>query len=337
MITCSINSFTVIAKQSENPAADSMQVSKILEKYIVACGGVDALSAINNESRKGTLVRGSTGRVPFEIRSMIPGKWYYEQVFAWGDRIVYLSDGINGWVQDTRQVADMKAGELLYLRLLLDVHAPLRIREFYPVMALSGYEMIGDSQAVVLSATTPEGLTTELSFDRGTGLLLRAGQIYFEDYREAGTVKRPYRIIMDEVKDESRLRLVMQVSEISHDPEIDDSYFSQPECMLAKTESPIHREWEESEPDTAAMEECVGEYQFSQGYSINISREQDHLFFNIIGGGIKYEIRPASDMDYFMRFNNLSFHFVKDDSGMVNVLELGPDRSRKAVRSNAYQ
>jgi len=80
------------------------------------------------------------------------------------------------------------------------------------------------------------------------------------------------------------------------------------------------------------MDECTGEYRFAEGYKIIITREQNHLFFNINSGGLKYEIRPVSALDYFMRFNNLSFHFVKDDSGLVNHLELGPDKTRQAVR-----
>ena len=333
-IIFSISSFTLTASQSENPALDSLQISQILEKYLVACGGAEALDDIKTEFRKGTLVRGITGRVPFEIRSTAEGKWYYEQVFAWGDRIVYRSDGTFGWIQDTRQVSDIKPDEFLYLRLLLDVHAPLRLREFFPDMILAGSEMTGDKDAVILAAKSPEGLETELYFDIETGLLLRAGDIYFEDYRDAGKVKRPYRIIMGNGADENHLRLSMQITEIKHDQNMDNSYFSEPQCMLAPKDSPIYREWKETEPDTTAMDECVGEYQFAQGYNVNITRERDHLFFKITGGGIKYEIRPASDRDYFMKFNNLSFHFIEDDSGQVNHLELGPDRTRKAVRIN---
>jgi hypothetical protein len=119
----------------------------------------------------------------------------------------------------------MNPGEFLYLRLLLDIHAPLKIREFYPDMALAGTEMIDDKEAVVLSVKTPEGLCTTLSFDKKTGLLLRAGDIYFEDYRDAGQVKRPYRIIMNNGTDESHPRLLMQVREILHDQDTDDSFF----------------------------------------------------------------------------------------------------------------
>jgi len=324
-------SLPVDAELSGNLVQDSLQVTRIIEKYVQASGG-DALAEITTEFRKGTLVRGSTGQVPFEIRSKAGGKWYYEQVFAWGDRVVYVSNGFNGWEQDTRQITDLKPEDFLYLRMLLDIHAPLRIREFYPEMVIAGSEMVGDRHAVILAAKSREGLNTELSFDKETGLLLRAGEMYFEDYRDVGKVKRPYRILLGDGSDENNPRLVMRFMKISHDQDIDDSYFSEPICLLAPKDSPIYIEWKETLPDTSAMKECTGEYQYAPGYNLIITREQDHLFFKINDEGIKYEIRPASAIDYFIKYINLSFHFVRDSTGLVSHLELGPDRTRQAVR-----
>lgn len=324
-------SLPVDAELSGNLVQDSLQVTRIIEKYVKACGG-NALADVKTEYRKGTLVRGLAGQVPFEIRSKAGGRWSNEQVFAWGDRVVYLSDGNTGWEQDTKQITDLKPEDFLYLRLLLDIHAPLRIREFYPEMVFAGSEMIGDKHTLILAVKSEEGLSTELSFDEETGFLLRAGEMYFEDYKDAGKIKRPYRILMGNGSDENNPRLVMQVREITHDQDIDDSYFSEPLCLLALKDSPIYIEWKETLADTTAMKECTGEFRYAPGYNIIITREQDHLFFKINEEGIKYEIRPASATDYFIKYINLSFHFVRDSTGLVSHLELGPDRTRRAVR-----
>ena len=50
------------------------------------------------------------------------------------------------------------------------------------------------------------------------------------------------------------------------------------------------------------------------------------------GWGMRLEIRPESETDYFMRFLHRDFHFVKDASGRVTGLETGKDRAQKAKK-----
>jgi hypothetical protein len=50
------------------------------------------------------------------------------------------------------------------------------------------------------------------------------------------------------------------------------------------------------------------------------------------GWGIKVEILPETEMDYFMRFLNREFHFIKDEKGQVFRLELGGEQTLKAKK-----
>jgi len=169
---------------------DSIIVTRIIDSYVQACGG-ESIAEIKSESISGTLVRGRAGYVPFEIKSGPSGQWYYAQTFAWGDQVIYCSNGETGWVQDTKSISAISPEELLYLGLVLDPHAPVRLREIFPEMKLQGSEKIGNSEASTILAKSHAGLSVELSFDDETGLLLRAGDIYFEDYRKTGQVTRP--------------------------------------------------------------------------------------------------------------------------------------------------
>ncbi len=329
-LTSGLSGETIHSARAFGYRDDSVSVTRIIDSYIQACGG-DAIADIKSESITGTLVRGITGGVPFEIKSGAPGQWYYEQTFAWGDQVIYGSDGETAWVQDTKSISAFSPEELIYFT-LLDPHAPVRILEIFPEMKFQGSEKIGNSEASVILAKSPEGMDVELAFDNGTGLLLRAGDIYFEDYRKAGQVTRPFRILLGKKQAEDDSGMIMRFNEIRHNIPLDDSIFELPRCVLPVKESPIYRTWEEVEADTNAMEACVGSYRVSPAFTITFTREKDHLFFSSPGALIKYEIKPASPTEYFLSFGNISFHFVKNESGDVTHVEFGRDRLTQAQK-----
>lgn len=312
---------------------DSISVAEILENYIQASGG-SALAEIRTEIRKGTLLRGVFGRVPLEIVAKVPGKWRYNQTFAWGDQICYGFDGSNAWIQDTKSIVKMNLKQRLDLQLMLDVLAPLRLQEFYPVMRTMGSEKIGEREAAIVLGTSQEGVSTELAFDLETGLLLRAGEIFFEDYRDIGPVKRPFRIILGKGEGEFHPRIIMQFTQILHDVEADDSLFQMPGCILPFEKPPLYTQRKQVEVKTKALEACVGVYQESNSM-YTVTRQQSHLMIEWAGpqgSSGKIEIKPESETDYFIEFLNLEFHFVKDESGNVTHLEIGADRTRKAKK-----
>jgi len=310
------------------------ETAKIIENCISASGGL-ALAAIKTEVRKGTLLRGVTGKVPLEIVAKTPGKWLYHQNFAWGDRVCYGFDGTTAWVQDTRGVSLMGPRQRLDLQLLLDVQAPLNIHKYYPEMAVKGSEKIGGREATTVTATSQDGIHTELAFDNETGLLLRAGEMFLEDYRNVGRVKRPFRILLGKAEGENHLQMKMQFIEIRHDLDVDDARFLPPVGALSFIEAPLFKRREQVEVGIEALEACAGEYQHPELPKVvfTVTRQQNHLMFQRTDWGRqKLEIKPESDTDYFMEFLNIEFHFIKDASGKVTYLEVRTERSVKAER-----
>ena len=69
-------------------------VDAILARYSQAAGG-EALKEISSETRRGSIVRGRSGRVPVEVVSLPQSRWRWIQTLAWGDRLAFGFDGGN--------------------------------------------------------------------------------------------------------------------------------------------------------------------------------------------------------------------------------------------------
>jgi hypothetical protein len=54
--------------------------------------------------------------------------------------------------------------------------------------------------------------------------------------------------------------------------------------------------------------------------------------FQTVGQGPKIEIKPESENDYFIRFLNLDFHFLKDEKGQIAFLQIGANNKQKAKK-----
>ena len=313
---------------------ETNKAEKIIEKYIDASGG-SVLAGIKTETRKGTILRGVTGKVPLETFAQAPGKWYYHQIFAWGDQVCYGFDGTTAWIQDTQGVSRMSPRQRLELQLLLDFQAPLNIHKYFPKLEIKASERNGGRESTIISAISQEGIHTELAFDDETGLLLRANDMIFEDYRNLGGVQRPFRILFGNNERENHLQIKMEFSEIRHDIEVDEIKFRMPSNPLAYTETPLYKSRKQVEVSIEALEACVGKYRHPERPEVIfiVTRQQNHLMLQSPSwGGQKFEIIPESDKDYFIEFLNLEFHFIPDRSGKVTHLEIKGERTVKAEK-----
>jgi hypothetical protein len=319
----------IVLLGQENSEAD-----KIIEKYLSASGG-PLLAEIKAETRKGTVLRGFTGKVPLQTFAAAPDKWLYHQTFAWGDQVRYGFDGVSAWVQDTRGVSRMSPRQRLGLQLLLDFQFPLNIKESFPEMKIIGSERVGSRESTTIGVVSEEGFEIELAFDNETGLLLRAGEMVFEEYREAGGIMRPFKIIFGKNEEETQPQMKIEFSEIRHDVEVDDALFRRPGCALPLTKAPLFKPRIQMDVGVHALEACVGKYRLQDRPEVvlTVTRQKNHLMLQSPSwGGQKFEIIPESDENYFIEFLNLEFHFIKDTSGNVTHLEIIGERRMKAEK-----
>ncbi len=311
----------------------SLNVPSVLDSYVKASGG-DAFSDVRSIKRKGTLIRGTNGKVPFENISKSPGKWYYNQIFAYGDQVSYGYNGMKAWVCDTKMTDTLSEAERLDLQILFDIQAPIKLGEIYPEMTIKGSSPSSEGDVVTILATSKEGIEKELVFDVKTGLLVRAGDIYFEDYRPEGKLNLPHRIFIGDANDENQLRLKMEISEVEFEPQVDDSVFEKSDRPLPMEKSQLYTLRKQVVVSDEAMVVCLGVYQHPTDPKVQftVTKQQNHLMIERTGWRNRLEIKPESELDYFVRFINLEFHFVKNSDGKVYQLEIGFDRTIKAKK-----
>ncbi|MFH2001071.1 MAG: hypothetical protein ABIK28_15420 [Planctomycetota bacterium] len=324
-------SFSLPGERLPSPA-DRDETGVILDRYLEACGG-EKLARRSSEARKGTLMRGTCGQVPFVLQAKVPGMWRFDQTFVWGDRVSFGCDGTQGWVADTKGISTMDARQRMDLDLILDPQAPLKLRSLYPELSLKGSEKIEGQTTDVLTAVSLEGFVTELAFDRDSGLLVRAGKIFFEDYRDVEGTQRPFRIRLGSREEADYFQMILEITETRTNLEIDDTLFRKPQCFLSMGE-PLFLEPEQQEVEMEALEACVGVYRHpkDENVTFTVTRQGNHLMFARTGFGPGIEIKPYSETDYFIGFLQQTFHFIKDAEGRVVRLEMGADRSFKAER-----
>jgi hypothetical protein len=319
----------------DGPGADpeTLSAAGVVARFIEACGG-PALAEVKSERRKGSLLRGQSGQVPLETMSHVQGKWFYNQLFAYGDQVSYGCDGTSAWMQDTRGVAPLDGAMRSDLELLLDVQAPLRLGEFFPGMRLKGVEKKNGRDMAVIQAKSRDGRDVELAFDKESGLLAKAGDLAFEDYRPVGKVKRPFRVYIGDDPGGFPLRLRMDFTEIVPNAPVEDSAFKRPSCVLPMKVSPLFKPRRYVKVSDEALEACAGIYQHPKipGVTYTVTRQQNHLMMEKTGWGQALEVKPESELDYSIRFVNFEFHFVRDATGRVTALEIGPERAVRADR-----
>jgi hypothetical protein len=307
--------------------------TQLVQRFIEASGGAE-LAKIKIERRTGTLIRGEAGAVSLDTLATDRGKWIYNQVFAYGQRVSYGCDGARAWIQDARGVAAMPPEIRRELEIALDVQFPLKLVAQYPEMAITGTAKIGEKEATLVSARSRGNLRIEFAFDRESGMLLRAGNLLFEDYRQVGKVKRPFVIFFGRNDGQDSLRLKMLIAEVRHDAAADGAVFRIPVGPLPPTRPVLYTLRTQAVVGPEALQEIVGVYQSAADPKVlyTVTTQGGHLMIEQTGWFMRFEILPESEADYFMRFANREFHFVKDAGGRVVALELGPDRAQKALR-----
>jgi hypothetical protein len=165
-------------------------------------------------------------------------------------------------------------------------------------------------------------------------LLLRAGEMRLEDYRMVDGVQRPFRVLLGPEGDADHPPMRMEFAEIRHPAPADDALFRQPECPLAPRDSPLYARRAQVAVPAAVLEACTGVYKDQNDSTrvYTVTRQGEHLMLQRAGWPQPIEVKPESELDYFVRFLNFEFHFVKDADGTITQLEIGADRRIKAHR-----
>lgn len=208
-------------------------VDQILDLYVQALGGKEAIQRVSRRVTKGTftspdLQAGGT----FEISAKAPNK---QLVVLQAAGFGTFRQGFNGtaaWQQQPG--SDDIEDQPTFPKREADFYLPLKLHELFPKLALVGSEKVGTRQAVVLEAPRA-GNPKRWYFDAESHLLIRTetrtpeGKVVesedFDDYRAVDGIKMPFSI--RHLEDEG-ITLQLKVTDVKHNVEIDDAKFEKP-------------------------------------------------------------------------------------------------------------
>ena len=212
------------------PTADA-----IIEKYVAAVGGADALRHATTRVMTGKILVGGN-ESPIEVYTKAPNKRVTISQMGGGSSYTAF-DGTAGWMGNTgRPAREMSAAESAASSLDAEFALGLRFKELFPQLRRGRPEEVNGAMCEVLNGSAPGKPPVRFYFDQKSGLLVRMvryaetplgrnpTQIDYADYRDAGGVKVPYRWALSRPNG----RFTIQISEVKANVPVDDARFAKP-------------------------------------------------------------------------------------------------------------
>ena len=218
-------------QRPQGPSAD-----QLMDKYLQAIGGVDALAKISSRVEKGNLVGADGRKTPVDIYLKGTDKRVMITHTANGDRSTGYN-GSSGWtVGGNGAPRDMAALDLEGAQLEDDLYLATHVKQIYSQWRAGRPDKIGDKDVYVLNGTAQGHVPVRLYIDQQSGMLLRMmhftetpvgrlpAQVDFSDYRDQDGVKVPYKMVMARPGTKTTLEL----DQVQQNAAVDDSKFTKP-------------------------------------------------------------------------------------------------------------
>ena len=212
------------------PAAD-----QLLDKYLAAVGGADALQKITSRAQKGTLTAFGGQHFPVDVYSKAPDKRASIMHLQGGDSVTAF-DGKQGWLSVPGRVHVMSTTENNAARIDADLYLPVHLKTLYVKYSVEVGEKIDGHDTYMVVGRNEGQPPLGLYLDTESGLLLRLvryaetplgrnpTQIDYADYRDAGGVKVPFRWTLARPGN----RFTIQVEQVEQNVPVDDAKFAPP-------------------------------------------------------------------------------------------------------------
>ena len=212
------------------PAAD-----QLLDKYLTATGGSEALQKVTTRVQKGTLTAFGGQHFPMEIYSKSPYKRISIMHLQNGDSVTAF-DGKQGWLSIPGRVHMMSATENDAARIDADLYFAADVKTLYQKFNVNPGEKIDGHETYLVIGNSEGKPPLHLYLDKESGLLLRLiryaetpigrnpTQIDYADYRETNGVKLPYRWMLARPGG----RFTIQVEQVQQNVPVDEGRFAPP-------------------------------------------------------------------------------------------------------------
>ncbi len=220
--------------EEEEAHANLPTADQVLDKYLAAVGGADAVNKIKTRVQKGKLDAFGT-QYPVEVYSEAPDKRVSVAHPSRGDSITAFNGEV-GWLAMPNAVHRMTAAEAEAARIDAQLHFPIQVREIYKEFRVRPGEEIAGRPTVLVSAKATGKPDLRLYFDQENGLLLRQmrfaetpigrnpTQIDYADYRVADGVKIPYKWTLTRPNGS----FTIQIDDVQQNVPVDEKLFVMP-------------------------------------------------------------------------------------------------------------
>ncbi len=176
----------------------------VIEKYIEAIGGRDALAKIEDKS---TIMRGTAmgQSITLTVKQKAPNK-LRQEVKAGGMEQIIIFDGEKAVMKVMDQKIEVKDKELEALKLEAQMDFLLSPQSYGITLSYEGNETVNGKEAYKIKMTLPSGLRWFSYFDAESGLKVKEQReiqtqmglseqtVVYDDFREVEGVKYPYKI-----------------------------------------------------------------------------------------------------------------------------------------------
>lgn len=212
------------------PSAD-----QLLDKYLTAVGGSDALKKISSRTEKGTIKVQGQKDSTIEVFAKAPDKRVSITQTANGESFTGF-DGSSGWLALGGRTRPMSAADSNSARIDADFYFPEHVKSLYAKFDVRPGEKIDSHETFLLIGHNENQPPLRLYLDSATGLLVRLvrytesplglnpTQIDYADYRDADGVKVPYRWTLSRPGNS----FTIQIDDLKQNVPIEDSKFSAP-------------------------------------------------------------------------------------------------------------
>jgi len=220
-------------KSGAMPGAD-----EILDRYIKAVGGREALEKYNSRVLKGTMdidamnMSGTIevySKAPNKNASIVslPGVGDFKQIF----------DGEKAWSANPMEgLRELSGAELAAFKRRSDFYSELNMKKNFTKFEVKGKDKVGAEDVYLVEATAPEGGIEKFYFSVDSGLLLRhdfeadspQGKVptesYVEEYKDMGGIKIP--AVTRQVNPMFAVKI--KLSEVNNNATIEETKFAKP-------------------------------------------------------------------------------------------------------------
>ncbi len=210
-------------------------VNQILDRYIRVTGGAAAYQRLTSQVIQGRAIYSTGGVGAAEFYRKAPDR--YLEAFSY-QGVEQFREGFNGrqgWKKSRLGVNDYPPVILQFFRRESDPARYLKLIELYSSIVSQGQVTLDDRPAEVLALTVPDQPDEQWYFDAHTGLLLRRDYHFaweqgqddyewrFDDYRRVDGIWMPFWM-----KEVSPSPMMIEVTEVRHNLELEDSLFDRP-------------------------------------------------------------------------------------------------------------